>query len=67
MSPTAFLRGMKSAGARLDVYAHHPYPEQPKKETPSSGGCGHCASITMATIEKLLSEVQRAWPGSTSG
>jgi hypothetical protein len=63
MSPTAFLRGMKSAGARLDVYAHHPYPEQPKKETPSSGGCGHCASITMATIEKLLKEVQRAWPG----
>jgi len=63
MSPTAFVRGMKSAGARLDAYAHHPYPERPKSETPSSGGCGHCASITMATIEKLLREVQRAWPG----
>ena len=63
MSPVAFLRGMKSAGARLDAYAHHPYPEWPTRETPTSGGCGHCASITMATLEKLLREVQRAWPG----
>jgi len=63
MSPIAYLRGMKAAGARLDVYAHHPYPEKPKTETPSSGGCASCSSITMATIEKLLREVQRAWPG----
>jgi hypothetical protein len=62
MSPIAFLRGMKAAGARLDVYAHHPYPEQPRGETPMPGGCGRCASITMATLEKLLREVQRAWP-----
>jgi len=63
LSPIAYLRGMKAAGAHLDVYAHHPYPEKPKSETPSSGGCGHCTTITMATIEKLLREVQRAWPG----
>jgi len=63
MSPIAFLRGMKAAGAKLDVYAHHPYPEQPRGETPASGGCGRCATITMATLEKLLREVQRAWPG----
>ena len=63
MSPIAYLRGMKAAGARLDVYAHHPYPERPKSETPTSGGCGRCTSITMATIDKLLREVQRAWPG----
>ncbi len=63
MSPVAFLRGMKAAGARLDVYAHHPYPEEPRSETPTSGGCARCATITMATLEKLLREVQRAWPG----
>ena len=53
---------MRAAGARLDAYAHHPYPTS-RNETPSSGGCGHCATITMATLERLLREVQRAWPG----
>jgi hypothetical protein len=53
---------MRAAGAQLDAYAHHPYPTS-RNETPSSGGCGHCATITMATLERLLREVQRAWPG----
>ena len=53
---------MRAAGARLDAYAHHPYPTS-KHESPSSGGCGHCATITMATLERLLREVERAWPG----
>jgi hypothetical protein len=63
MSPIAFLREMRAARARLDVYAHHPYPERPRSETPNTGGCRHCATITMATLDKLLREVQRAWPG----
>jgi hypothetical protein len=63
MSPIAFLRGMRSAGAKLDAYAHNPYPENPRVETPTKGGCHRCASITMATLEKLLVETQRAWPG----
>jgi hypothetical protein len=63
MSPIAFLRGMREAGARLDAYAHHPYPERPRDESPTSGGCAQCATITMATLDKLLREVQRAWPG----
>jgi hypothetical protein len=62
LSPVAWIRGMRAAGAHLDAYAHHPYPTS-RNETPSSGGCGHCATITMATLERLLREVERAWPG----
>jgi hypothetical protein len=60
LSPVAFIRGMKAAGARLDVYAHHPYPES-SRETPFAGGCRNCQTITMATLERLLREVSRAW------
>ena len=63
ISPVDWLRGMRRAGARLDAYAHHPYPERPRVETPSRGGCSHCATITMATLERLLSEVRTAWGG----
>ena len=60
VSPVAWIRGMRSAGARLDAYAHHPYPSS-TRETPFSGGCKHCTTITMATLERLLSEVGRAF------
>jgi hypothetical protein len=51
--PTTWIRGMAAAHAKLDAYAHHPYPSTPA-ETPTSGGCIGCPSITMATIRKLL-------------
>jgi Glycosyl hydrolase catalytic core len=60
LSPVAWIRGMRAAGARLDVYAHHPYPSTPR-ETPFSGGCKGCTTITMATLERLLAEVGRAF------
>ena len=60
VSPVAWIRGMRSAGARLDAYAHHPYPSS-TRETPFSGGCAHCTTITMATLERLLTEVGRAF------
>ena len=60
MSPVAWIRGMRAAGARLDVYAHHPYPSS-SRETPFAGGCKYCETITMATIERLISEVGRAF------
>jgi hypothetical protein len=60
ISPVDFIRGMGRAGARLDAYAHHPYALSPK-ETPWSGGCDHCETITMATIGRLVSETQRAF------
>ena len=60
VSPVAWIRGMRSAGARLDAYAHHPYPSS-NRETPFALGCAHCMTITMATLERLLTEVGRAF------
>ena len=60
VSPVAWIRGMRTARARLDAYAHHPYPSS-NRETPFAGGCGHCTTITMATLERLLSEAGRAF------
>ena len=48
------------AGARLDAYAHNPYALAPR-ETPWSGGCGHCETITMATIGRLVNETRKAF------
>ena len=58
VSPVVWVRGMAPRHAKLDAYAHHPYPSSPA-ETPSSGGCKNCPSITMATIPKLLILVRR--------
>jgi hypothetical protein len=52
---------MGRTGARLDAYAHNPYPLNPRRETPSSGGCARCSTITMATLERLEAEVARAF------
>jgi hypothetical protein len=60
-SPVAWIRAMGVAGARLDAYAHHPYPLNPRSETPWDGGCAHCSTITMADLERLLREVRRAF------
>ena len=60
LSPVKFIRGMGSSGARLDAYAHHPYALN-RKETPWSGGCDHCETITMATLNRLVTETARAF------
>jgi hypothetical protein len=58
VAPVTWLHGMAIAHAKLDAYAHHPYPLRPT-ETPSSGGCRNCPPITMATLPKLLILVRR--------
>lgn len=60
VSPVNWIRGMRASGARFDAYAHHPYPLT-RTETPSSGGCRYCENITMANLERLLTNVRRAW------
>jgi hypothetical protein len=60
IAPGAWVKGMARAHAKLDAYAHHPYPSSPA-ETPSSGGCKNCPSITMATLPKLLILVRRSF------
>jgi hypothetical protein len=62
VSPVAWLLGMHAAHAKLDAYAHNPYPLDPKRETPLTGGCTKCTTITMATINKLVVLVTRNFP-----
>ncbi len=65
VAPVSWIRGMGKAGAHLDAYAQNPYPLEPQRETPSAGGCGHCLTITMATLPRLVSEVKRHSAPST--
>jgi hypothetical protein len=58
VAPVPWLHGMALAHAKLDAYAHNPYPLRPG-ETPSSHGCRFCPTITMATLPKLLILVRR--------
>jgi hypothetical protein len=62
LSPVAFMRGMRRAGARLDAYAHHPYPVT-RGERPlgfARGVCRYCTGVlTLANLPKLLREVRR--------
>jgi hypothetical protein len=60
VSPVDWIDGMAKAHARLDAYAHNPYPLR-RGETPTSGGCDHCTTITMATLPRLLVHVRKAF------
>ncbi len=62
VSPLAWVAGMHAAHARLDAYAHNPYPLVPKRETPLTGGCGHCTTVTMATLSRLVKLLGRDFP-----
>ena len=53
VSPVSWIAGMHAAHARLDAYAHNPYPLDPHSETPYAGGCSYCATLTMATVTRL--------------
>jgi hypothetical protein len=63
VNPVNWIRAMGSFGAKLDAYAHHPYPAKPGIETPWSGGCSWCKTITMADLDRLIREVQASFPG----
>ena len=64
VSPLAWIAGMHAAHARLDAYAHNPYPLDPKRETPLTGGCDHCTTVTLATIGRLVSLIGRDFPSA---
>jgi hypothetical protein len=65
-APIAFLRGMRSAGAKgFQAYAHHPYYGT-RNETPSTppppGRRGQAATaITLGNFQLLTREVQRLY------
>jgi hypothetical protein len=62
LSPLAWIAGMHASHARLDAYAHNPYPLNPKRESPLTGGCDHCTTVTMATIDRLVTLLGRDFP-----
>ncbi|HXH89338.1 MAG TPA: DUF5722 domain-containing protein [Gaiellaceae bacterium] len=66
LSPIAFLRGMKKAGAtRFDAYAHHPYYGSPQETpttpppTPSRGQAP--TAVTLGNIDTLIREVTKLY------
>lgn len=60
VSAAGFIRRMAAAGARLDAYAHNPYPLRPS-DTPSYGGCG-CSALTMSNLSRLIGLVRATFP-----
>jgi hypothetical protein len=63
VSPLAWIAAMHRAHARLDVYAHNPYPLDPKRETPlHAPPCRNCTTVTMATLGRLERLVARDFP-----
>ncbi|HEX3806303.1 MAG TPA: beta-galactosidase [Gaiellaceae bacterium] len=64
VSPVAWIAGMAAAHAKLDAYAHNPYPLSPQ-ETPTSGACKYCTTITMASLNRLLVDVKNAFGTKT--
>jgi hypothetical protein len=59
ISPLIFLRLLKRAHARFDVYAHHPYYQHPN-ESPSKPPPGPRA-VTLGNINELLRELKRLY------
>jgi hypothetical protein len=61
LSAVTFMRGMRRAGARFDVYSHHPYPRwfgRGHPETPlETLPCTQW--LTMASLQCLLRDVTR--------
>jgi hypothetical protein len=56
VSPLGWLDGLHAAHARFDAYAHNPYPLSPQ-ETPSTGACGHCTTVTLASMSRLITKL----------
>jgi hypothetical protein len=59
VSPLVFLRAMHDAGAKFDVYAHHPYPSS-RFETPTSRPAGRTA-VTLGNLDVLIRELDRLY------
>jgi hypothetical protein len=63
VSPIAWVGAMHAARAHLDVYAHNPYPLDPKRESPfHAEPCRSCSTVTMATLGRLERLVGRDFP-----
>ena len=59
VSPVSWIKAMGAARARLDAYAHHPYPGRPQIETPYGPPCRGCTTIAMGDLERLVALVHK--------
>jgi hypothetical protein len=59
VSPLVFLRAMKKAGARFDVYAHHPYAGS-RLESPADRPVSRTA-VSLGNIDDLIEELDRLY------
>lgn len=58
MSPLAFMQGLHRYHAKLDAYAHNPYPGS-RKETPFFDPCTWCRTLTMARLPEIRADVTK--------
>ena len=64
LSAIRFMRGMRAAHARFDVYSHHPYPRWFGKRPEMPLQTLRCSQwLTMASLHCLLKEVARNFGG----
>jgi Glycosyl hydrolase catalytic core len=68
ISPLAFMRAMKKAGAvGFDAYAHHPYygfPTETPNTSPPPGKRGAApTAATLGNFDTFTAELQRVYPG----
>jgi hypothetical protein len=59
VSPLVFLRAMRKAGARFDVYAHHPYAGS-RLESPTDRPASRTA-VSLGNIDDLFAELNRLY------
>jgi hypothetical protein len=59
ISPVVWIKELGKLRARLDAYAHHPYPGRPQVETPWGPACASCTTIAMADLERLVKLVHK--------
>jgi hypothetical protein len=59
VAPLVFLRLMKQAGARPEVFAYHPY--SPSKKISPTKKVKSEATVTLGSIDKIVKAVNRAW------
>lgn len=60
ISPLRFLREMKRAKARFDVYAHHPYARR-RSESPTSLPVNRAKTVSLGNIGDLFRELTRLY------
>jgi hypothetical protein len=63
VTPLVFLKALKKAHARFDVYAHHPYYSGPSETPRTPPKVAKSGVVTLGNIGTLLSLLKKLYPG----